>query len=151
MSVTYPLEGACMCGECRVRVSAPPIITMACHCRGCQKLSASAFSLTAMFPADAFAVVQGAPQIGALHGDNPYFFCPKCLNWLYTALSSAPFVNVRPSLFDVTEWATPFIESYVSEKLPWASTSARHSFEKFPGPEHYGPLMAEYAALHANS
>lgn len=141
-----PLEGSCMCGEVRVRVSAPPMITMACHCKGCQKLSASAFSLTAMFAADAFAVIKGEPQIGALHGDNPYYFCPRCLNWLCTALRGAPVVNVRPALFDVPAWSTPFIESYVSEKLPWATTPAKHSFEKFPTPDRYGPLTAEYAA-----
>lgn len=32
-----------------------PILTMACHCRGCQRMSASAFSLTAMFPNSDFA------------------------------------------------------------------------------------------------
>ncbi len=146
MSVKLPVEGACMCGECRARVSAPPLITMACHCTGCQKLSASAFSLTVMIPIDAFAVIAGSPQIGALHGDTPYYYCPRCLNWLYTAPRSAPVVNVRPALFDVPAWSTPFIESFTSEKLPWASTPAKHSFDRFPAPEQYGMLVAEYAA-----
>lgn len=144
MTVSLPAEGACMCGQVKLRVSAPPIITMACHCKGCQKLSASAYSLTAMVPAAALAV-EGKTQIGALHGANPYHYCSNCLNWLYTGLSRAPFVNVRPTMFDVPAWSTPFIESYVTEKLPWATTSARHSFAKFPEPDQYGQLMAEYA------
>lgn len=147
MSVCLPIEGACMCGQVKLRVSAPPIMTMACHCKGCQKLSASAFSLTAMIPIDGFEIISGQTQIGALHGANPYHYCPHCLNWLYTGLSGAPFVNVRPSVFDVPAWSTPFIESYVAEKLPWAATSAKHSYAKFPGAEDYGPLMAEFAAL----
>lgn len=142
---TLPLEGACMCGQVRLRVSAPPIMTMACHCRGCQKLSASAFSLTAMVPAEAFQVI-GETAIGALHGDARYEYCPHCLNWLFTRPAGAPFVNIRPTMFDVPEWSTPFVESFVSERLPWARTAARHSFPRFPGPENYGPLMAEYAA-----
>lgn len=144
MTVSLPVDGACMCGQVKLRVSAPPIITMACHCKGCQKLSASAYSLTAMVPAAAFEV-EGKTQIGALHGANPYHYCPNCLNWLYTGLSGAPFVNVRPTMFDVPAWSTPFIESYVTEKLQWATTSARHSFAKFPEPDQYGQLMAEYA------
>ncbi len=135
-----------MCGEVRVRVSAPPLITMACHCKGCQKLSASAFSLTAMFPIAGFELISGRTQIGALHRANPYVYCANCLNWLYTELKSAPFINVRAALFDVPEWSTPFIESYVSEKLDWATTPARHSFEKFPGMEQYASLLAAYAA-----
>jgi hypothetical protein len=29
-----PWEGGCLCGEIRFRVGAPPLLTMACHCRG---------------------------------------------------------------------------------------------------------------------
>ena len=140
-----PVEGACMCGQVKLRVSAPPIITMACHCTGCQKLSASAFSLTAMFPTEAVEVI-GETAIGALHGESTYEYCPRCLNWLLTRPAGLPFVNVRPTMFEVEAWSTPFIESHISERLPWARTAARHSFAKFPDPEHYGPLMAEYAA-----
>lgn len=134
-----------MCGQVRLRVSAPPIMTMACHCRGCQKLSASAFSLSAMMPAEAVEVM-GETAIGALHGESRYEYCPRCLNWLLTRPAGIPFVNVRPSLFDVEAWSRPFIECYISERLPWARTTARHSFPQFPGPEIYGSLMAEYGA-----
>ena len=147
MTVELPIEGACMCGQCRMRISVAPIITMACHCTGCQKLSASAFSLTAMVPAEGFALISGETRVGAMHGANPYHYCANCLNWLYTELTGAPFVNVRPGLFDVPAWSTPFIESYVSEKLAWAVTPAKHSFAKFPEPHQYGSLMAEFAAL----
>jgi hypothetical protein len=146
MTVSLPVEGACMCGQVKMRVSAPPIITMACHCKGCQKLTASAFSLTAMISIDGFEIVAGQTQVGALHGANPYHYCPHCLNWLYTGLAGAPFVNVRPTMFDVPEWSAPFIESYITEKLPWARTSARHSFAQFPAEADYGRLMAEFAA-----
>jgi len=145
-----PIEGACMCGQGKMRVTAPPIMTMACHCKGCQKLSASAFSLSAMIPIDGFEIIAGQTQVGALHGDNPYHYCPNCLNWLYTGLADAPFVNVRPTMFDAPAWSTPFIESYVSERLPWAKTSAKHSFARFPAMEDYGPLMAAYAAQSAS-
>ena len=34
-----PLEGGCRCGQVRLKISAPPLLTMACHCTGCQKMS----------------------------------------------------------------------------------------------------------------
>ena len=136
-----------MCGQVRMRISAAPVITMACHCAGCQKLSASAFSLTTMIPNDGFEVTKGEPAIGALHGSSKYFYCPNCLNWLFTRPAGMDaFVNVRPTMFDVPAWSTPFIESFVSEKLPWAATSAKYSFDRFPPPDQYGKLVAEYAA-----
>jgi hypothetical protein len=42
------------------------------------------------------------------------------------------------------------METWVSERLPWARTAARHSFAKYPGNEDYGPLMAEIAALQSD-
>lgn len=48
-------------------------------------------------------------------------------------------------MFDEVSWFVPFIESYTSEKLPWATTPARHSFEKFPAMKDYAGLVAEYA------
>ena len=55
------------------------------------------------------------------------------------------FVNVRPTMFDDVSWIAPFIETYTSEKLPWAATPARHSFEKFPAMADYAELVADYA------
>ena len=145
MAATLPVEGACMCGRVRMRISAPPIITMACHCKGCQKMSASAFSLTALIPDGHFEVLGGETRVGALHGPSQYVHCAHCLNWLYTAPEGMPFVNVRPAMFDVPAWSTPFAETCTAEKLVWAQTGAKHSFEKYPAPDSYEPLTREYA------
>jgi len=79
-----PLAGGCRCGQVRFRIAAPPIITMACHCTGCQRMSASAFSLSAVIPSAAFLVTQGEPVIGGLHGPSRHFFCPYCMSWMFT-------------------------------------------------------------------
>jgi hypothetical protein len=39
----------------------------------------------------------------------------------------------------------PFAESCVTEKLPWATTPAKHSFPQFPPPEARAELLADYA------
>jgi len=71
-----PWEGGCRCGQVRFKVSAAPILTMACHCTGCQKMTASAFSLSAAIPSEGFEVTAGAPAIGGLHGaEIHHYFC----------------------------------------------------------------------------
>jgi hypothetical protein len=97
-----------------------------------------------MFPAAAFEAVSGETQIGALHGETPYQFCGHCLNWIFTA-PAAPFVMAGPAMFDAPDWATPFVETDVSEKLDWAATPAQHSFASFPAEDQYGPILAAYA------
>jgi hypothetical protein len=56
------------------------------------------------------------------------------------------FDNVRATMLDDPRWFEPFIETWTSEKLPWATTPAVHSYEKLPPLDQYDSLIAEYAA-----
>lgn len=143
-----PVEGGCRCGKLRFRVTRAQMITMACHCTGCQKMSASAFSLSVAIPENGFEIIAGEPVIGGLHGDMArHHHCDWCKSWVFTLPpEGAGFVNVRPTMLDDASWYTPFIETYTSEALPWATTPARHSFPEFPPMEAFGALIAEYAA-----
>lgn len=139
-------DGGCRCGQLRFRVTSKPLITMACHCTGCQRMSASAFSLSALYPSEHFAVVLGKAVIGGLHGPTRHFFCPHCLSWTFTRPEGLDtLVNIRATLFDDSRSFTPFIETYTCEALPWARTPAAHSFERFPPMELYPKLVAEFA------
>lgn len=139
-------EGGCRCGQLRFRVTAKPIMTMACHCTGCQRMTASAFSLSALYPSDAFSVTEGEPVIGGLHGATRHFFCPHCMSWAFTRPEGLDgFVNVRATLFDDAHNFLPFMETYTSEALPWAKTPAVHSFEKLPPMDRYPALVEEFS------
>src|SRR5690606_30473532 len=59
-----PIEGACRCGHVRIKLTARPLCTAACHCTGCQKMSSSAFSLSAIVPETAFEIIEGEPVPG---------------------------------------------------------------------------------------
>ncbi len=140
-------HGSCRCGQVRLEVRGRPAMTMACHCSGCQKMTASAFSLSSLYADQAFEVFGPEPVIGGLHGEIRHFFCPHCLSWLFTRFEAmGPFVNVRSTMLDDAEALTPFIETCTSEKLPWAQTPARHSYPQFPPMEDFPKLMAEFAA-----
>jgi hypothetical protein len=139
-------SGHCRCGQVRFTVTASPLLTMACHCTGCQRMSASAFSLSAAIPVEGFAVTLGKTVIGGLHGEYQHHFCPHCKSWLFTRGDAMPFVNIRPVMLEDGAWTTPFIETYTSEKLDWATTGASHSFAAFPPMDAYPDLIARYQA-----
>ncbi len=143
-----PLEGTCRCDALRIRVDAAPLITAACHCRGCQRMSASAFSLTAICQASALTVTQGEPVIGGRRSDElQHFFCGRCMTWMFTRPTPFPqIVNVRPTMFDDHAWFAPYMETYTKTKLPWAETGAVRSFEEFPPMDAFQELLDEYAA-----
>jgi hypothetical protein len=143
---SLPMDGGCRCGRVRIRISTAPLLTMACHCTGCQRMSSSAYSLSAAIPSEGFEVIQGEPVIGGLHGSARHFFCGHCLSWMFTRSEGMEwFVNLRTTMLDDARWFSPFIETYTSEKLPWAQTPARHSYPTIPELEVYEGLIAEYA------
>jgi hypothetical protein len=144
-----PWDGACRCGQVKVRVSAPPLITGACHCTGCQRMSASAFSLSVAIPAEGFAVTAGEPVIGGLHGATRHYFCPHCLTWIFTRPEGMDFfVNLRSTMLEgsLPAQLAPFVETFTAEKLPFAETGAKHSFATVPPMEAWEGLMQDYAA-----
>ncbi|MFC3691414.1 GFA family protein [Chenggangzhangella methanolivorans] len=141
-----PIEGSCRCGEVRLRIGAPPMIAMACHCAGCQKMSSSAFSLSAAFPTDAFEVVSGEPALGGLKREIRHYFCPSCMSWLFSRMEGFEwFTNVRPTMLEEPERFAPFVETWTAERLPFAQTGAEKSYPGFPPMEDFEPLMKAYA------
>ncbi|WP_325948337.1 GFA family protein [Pseudomonas putida] len=105
------------------------------------------FSGTALFPADDFFITRGSPVTGGMHGSTRHYFCPHCLSWLFTRPGeSDAFIGVRSSLLDQPQRYAPFMETWVREKLPWASTGARVSYDAFPDPQDYPALMVEFMA-----
>ena len=142
-----PLEGSCLCGQVRVRVTAPPLLTLACHCRDCQKLSASAYSLTAMFPAHGFRAT-GELVTGGLRTERrEHNYCPRCLSFIFTRIRGADTrVNLRASVLDDLTWFAPFVELMTEEKLSWVSIPAARSFARVPETvEELDALMADYS------
>ena len=53
------LTGGCQCGAVRYEVVAEPVAIYVCHCRECQRQSASAFGISVIVPAWAFTLTQG--------------------------------------------------------------------------------------------
>eukprot|EP01030_Chromulinospumella_sphaerica_P022496 gene22496-22479_t len=140
-----PKTGGCRCGQLRFEITAPPLLTMACHCTGCQRMSGGPYSLSVAVPSEGFKVTRGEPVIGGLHGEIQHYHCPHCLSWVFTRPGMDFFVNVRTPMLDDTDGYEPFIETCASEAFPWAKTPARHSYETFPPMEAYQALTEEFA------
>ena len=139
-------QGGCRCGKVRFEVSGEPLLTMACHCTGCQHMTASAFSLSEGYPADAFRLTAGETVIGGIHGPSRHYHCDHCKSWLYTEPEGVEgFVNVRSTMFDEPLRERPYVEMYLNEALPWARTGAAHSYEKLPATEEWPVLIGAYA------
>ena len=121
--MTYPIEGSCQCGGVTYKLLEPPIKVLACHCRECQKLSTSAFSITALVKASSvefsgeMAEWQRMADSGNVNGAN---FCPTCGNRIYHFNPADPdHIKLKPSTLADTSIIQPTTHLWVSQKQDW--------------------------------
>lgn len=128
-----PFKGACLCGSVQVKVTAAPLLTFACHCRDCQKFSASAYSLSVMFPSDSFHCSGDLITGGLGSNGRTHYFCKSCLNFIYSQVDGAEHrINLRTSILLDAASFEPFVELVTDEKLPWATVPAINSYSHYP-------------------
>lgn len=138
--------GECRCGRITMELTAEPLLTFQCHCDRCQKMMASAFSLTAKVPAEGFRVITGEPVLGGLQTGPAHYYCPHCKSCLFSELpGQESVVNLRMTLFEGLKSYPPFIEVFLSEKLPWVQPSAPRQYQRAPAPDEMADLIIDYA------
>lgn len=119
----FPINGSCQCGKVRYQLLAEPLMVIACHCKQCQKLSTSAFSITAVVNADAIRFSgelkhwQRSSDSGRI---NAAKFCPECGNRIYHYDPDKPEqIKLKPSTLENTDWLVPSAHVWTSAKQAW--------------------------------
>lgn len=78
----YALKGGCQCGRVRYELGRPPHEIYVCHCRECQKQSASAFGISVMVLSAHVQLLAGRLESWTRPTDSgkslTCFFCPAC-------------------------------------------------------------------------
>jgi hypothetical protein len=121
--ITYPIKGACQCGGVTYELFEPPIMVAACHCKECQKLSTSAFSITATVNSSSVKF-QGVMKEWSRPADSGNIsaakFCPSCSNRLYHYNPKQPEkLKLKPSTLFDTRIIQPTMHIWTSEKQDW--------------------------------
>ncbi|GGZ04931.1 MULTISPECIES: GFA family protein [Shewanella] len=132
--VQYPIHGSCQCGNVTYELLAPPQRVVACHCKACQKLSTSAFSITALVNAKD-VVFHGEMKRWERKADsgniNAAMFCPVCGNRIYHVNPAHPEqIKLKAANLDDTRILQPTIHAWISEKQDWFQIPA--GVKQFP-------------------
>lgn len=119
----YPVSGACQCGQVTYQLHRAPKLVAACHCKECQKLSTSAFSITAFVDATDVEF-QGQMKDWQRTADSGNIsaakFCANCGNRIYHYDPAKPDkIKLKPSNLDDTSIIRPTMHIWVSQKQEW--------------------------------
>ncbi len=123
MRVPEPrLTGRCQCGGAAYAVSAEPLAVYVCHCRECQKQSASAFGISVAVPKTAFRLERG--DVGTWTrptGSGRTLrcnFCRACGTRLWHEGPDRDELSVKGGSLDRPPDLTSAIHIWTSRKLP---------------------------------
>jgi hypothetical protein len=121
---TTELVGGCPCGVIRYKLTEPPLIVHACHCRDCQRLTGSAFVINLWIEKE-FVQGSGRPKSFRLTAGtgkgHDVFFCERCGAYLWSFYHAAPgeALFVRAGTLDQPEKVKPDVHIFTRSKLPW--------------------------------
>ncbi len=128
----FPVEGGCVCGAVRYRLTAPPLAVYACHCRDCQRSASGPYAIGAIARRDAFVVSGETSRI-----DRPaesgrrvaQFACARCACRVWNESQRDPeTVILRAGTLDEPAWAQPVAHIWTRSRLPWVEIGDAPAF-----------------------
>lgn len=115
-----PLEGGCLCGRLRYRVSLPPISSGYCHCRMCQKSSGAPLQASAEIPIAGFAFIKGSAKAYRSSPQAVRHFCPHCGSQLTFRMAENPtHVSINTPTIDRPEALPPRMHIWREGRILW--------------------------------
>ena len=115
------LTGGCQCGAVRYEIRAAPLETYVCHCSECRRQSASAFGVSVIVPAEAFALTQGRTRTWSRRTDSggvlDCLFCEVCGSRLCHINPRGQTISVKGGSLDLPVDLTSASHIWVSRKL----------------------------------
>jgi hypothetical protein len=114
------LEGGCLCGAVRYRVTGDSIAVVYCHCSMCRRASGAAVVNWAMFPQEQLAIVQGTPAIYASSPGVERSFCGSCGTQLTFRADFMPgLVDLTVGSLDDPTALPPQMHIWEKSRVPW--------------------------------
>ena len=137
------LTGGCQCGEVRYKLIGAPHKLYICHCRECQKQSASAFGISVVVRSDDVRLLKGAPQHWSRSTDSgrtlACFFCSSCGSRVWHGDKERAYeISIKGGSLDEPIDLTEAVHIWTVRKLPGVIIPARAC--QYPGEpeEHEG-------------
>jgi len=150
MTATEP--GGCQCGAVRYEIDRAAILTLyCCHCRECQRQSASGFGLSMKAERTGFRLIKGALSAWQRPTDRGGItrmrFCPACgVRICHDAGADSDMVSLKAGTLDDTAWLRPVGHIWVKRAQPWVALDP--DLLIYDGqPETYDALIAAYRNL----
>jgi hypothetical protein len=118
-----PQTGGCQCGKIRYEITEAPQLVYTCHCKDCQRLTSTAFSMAIIVTDKGFRLAKGEPRSLQSSADSgrtkTRWVCPDCGSWIFSGPGPDDRRWVQSGTLDDTSWLRPTIHVWTRSKQPW--------------------------------
>jgi hypothetical protein len=118
------LEGGCLCGAIRYRVSGAPVYSVICHCATCRKASGAPSVAWLTFARTQFEFLSGEPR--NYHSSQGVIrrFCGTCGSGIsYETARYPDSIDLTTMSLDDPLAFPPSGEVWVEHRLPWEAVN----------------------------
>ena len=117
-----PLEGGCLCGAVRYRISGAPRSADYCHCRMCRRAAGAPVVARLTVAGADLTWLAGSPAVYRSSAAALRLFCRACGTQL--ALRDEPdFLDVALATLDEPAAVRPTCHIWTASRIPWFDTA----------------------------
>ncbi len=114
------LEGGCLCGVVRYRITGEPMVVSHCHCNICRRASGAPFITWMTLLTSDFAYTAGPPAIFRSSAEVGRDFCGACGTTLAFHHDAHPEeIDVSAASLDDPAQVTPQDHMWSGSMVPW--------------------------------
>ena len=118
--MTKELEGGCLCGRVRFKISGPPLVVTHCHCVTCRKAAGAAFVTWVTVRPAHFRWTSGEPAYFRSSPPVRRGFCAACGTSLSYQRDDRPGeIDVTAGALDDPEAVTPQDHIWWKSRVSW--------------------------------
>jgi hypothetical protein len=130
------LDGGCLCGAIRYRLTGPSLFVSQCCCKDCQKATGTGHTTIVGIHKDQLAI-EGTPatytNVGDTGGKVTRHFCSTCAGRLYTSGDlPGDFIMVQAGSLDDPSAIAPQSVIYMKDAVSW---------------DHFDPALPKYDTM----
>ena len=129
-----PLDGGCLCGAVRYRISAAPIDAGYCHCRMCQRSAGAPVVAWLTMASEGFAWTKGAPAAYRSSPEAERLFCGACGTPLLFEDLGGTTHDFSIATLDDPGAVVPKFHIYYASRIDWAE--AADGLPQYPRGRH---------------
>ena len=110
------LEGGCLCGAVRYRVTGLPVWSAICHCGMCRRTTGGFCSAWAIYPLDRFQRLRGKTTAYRSSDGGSRHFCPACGSYvIYMPTWDETLAEILIPTLDQAERLSPEVHAFMAE------------------------------------